>query len=177
MSLYNEKKQTSGIVEVWVKDDVDLAFNHKAYEIDEANMLVRYFPSPKDRGLAIQKIDFVEFKKLPHLLHENGYIRTYGLSYANDKKLQEKNVQELTVLFVNLEPAIQELDNGLAMTLPYSELELLAERFKAIQAEAKLERSQSSSNLFSSLFPDFLRRKRYLKVFASKGSWKIWIRR
>jgi hypothetical protein len=157
MTLSNKRKSVGTLVEIWVYDDEDNSKDRKAYEIDKDARIVRYFPAESD-SFDIDVITFEGFERLPSLMHENGYLRTSGLSYAFGKKLSDKKVKELNILQEG-QAEFTELEHGLKMTIPYSELESLSERFKAIAAEAKSDRSIASSDLFSGMFPEIYETK------------------
>lgn len=152
MALSNKRKKVGNLVEIWVYDDEDKSKDRKAYEIDKDAKIVRYFPAKSD-SFDLDLITFEGFEKLPSLMHENGYLRTGGLSYAFGKKLSDKKTKELRILQEGTAECIEQED-GLKMVIPYSELESLSERFKAIAAEAKSDRSIASSDLFNGMFPE-----------------------
>jgi len=157
MALSNIKKQEGDVTEIWVFDEEDPTKKWKAYEIYPYSKFVKYFPSAKD-NFGLEEITFVGFKKLPSLMNDNGYFRTPGLAYALGKKFSEKKVQGL-IIVADGEADVAEVEDGLKMTIPYAELESLSERFKAIAAEAKSDRSIASADLFNGIFPEIYETK------------------
>ncbi len=151
MPLVTESIIIDGIEEIYAQDPAKAEETRTlVYRIDPVRKMVAFFPFEKT--LKVSPINFEGFSSIPPELTKDGRIRIPGVEYFLAKYMEQAGVTSLTI-GRQAKKSLARQDNGYHLTLPYRQFQKIAQQFKDVFINTRVERQNISDSIMEDLLP------------------------